>query len=79
MDLFAGVLELLPRPAGFIVSLRIKARPFLTNKAPLESVLRNLLPCLVAPLSIPQRCFREHLRAASRSASCSSTMTMSPR
>jgi PAS domain S-box-containing protein len=42
-DLLAGVLELLPRPAGFIVSLQIEARPFVTNKAPLESVLRNLI------------------------------------
>jgi PAS domain S-box-containing protein len=42
-DLLAGVLELLPRPPGFIVSLQIKARPFVTNKAPLESVLRNLI------------------------------------
>jgi PAS domain S-box-containing protein len=42
-DLLAGVLELLPRPAGFIVSLQIEARPFVTNRAPLESVLRNLI------------------------------------
>jgi PAS domain S-box-containing protein len=42
-DLLAGVLELLPRPPGFSVSLQIKARPFVTNKAPLESVLRNLI------------------------------------
>ena len=41
--LLAGVLELLPRPPGFIVSLQIKARPFVTNKTPLESVLRNLI------------------------------------
>jgi PAS domain S-box-containing protein len=42
-DLLAGILELLPRPPGFSVSLQIKARPFVTNKAPLESVLRNLI------------------------------------
>jgi PAS domain S-box-containing protein len=42
-DLLAGILELLPRPPGFIVSLQIKARPFVTNRAPLESVLRNLI------------------------------------
>ena len=33
----------MPRPPGFIVSLQIKARPFVTNKTPLESVLRNLI------------------------------------
>jgi PAS domain S-box-containing protein len=42
-DLLAGILELLPPPPGFMVSLEIKAQPFLTNKAPLESVLRNLI------------------------------------
>jgi len=42
-DLLAGILEVLPRPPGFSVSLEIKAEPFVTNKAPLESVLRNLI------------------------------------
>jgi len=42
-DLLAGILELLPRPAGFTVSVQIKAKAFVTNKAPLESVLRNLI------------------------------------
>jgi PAS domain S-box-containing protein len=37
------VLELLPRPAGFLVRSRVDARPFVTNKTPLESVLRNLV------------------------------------
>jgi PAS domain S-box-containing protein len=41
--LLAGILELLPRPTGFTVSLEIKAKPFVANKAPLESVLRNLI------------------------------------
>jgi len=41
--LLAGILELLPRPPEFAVSLEIKAQPFITNKAPLESVLRNLI------------------------------------
>jgi PAS domain S-box-containing protein len=41
--LLGGILELLPRPAGFNVSVNIKAKPFITNKAPLESVLRNLI------------------------------------
>jgi PAS domain S-box-containing protein len=41
--LLTGILELLPRPPGFIVSVQIKAQPFITNKAPLESVLRNLI------------------------------------
>jgi len=41
--LLAGILELLPRPSGFGVSIDIKAKPFVTNKAPLESVLRNLI------------------------------------
>ncbi len=42
-ELLGGILELLPRPAGFIVSLQINAQPFVTNKTPLESVLRNLI------------------------------------
>jgi PAS domain S-box-containing protein len=42
-DLVAGVLELLPRPAGFRISVQINALPFVTNKVPLESVLRNLI------------------------------------
>jgi PAS domain S-box-containing protein len=41
-DLIAGILEILPRPAGFNVTVEINAKPFVTNKAPLESVLRNL-------------------------------------
>jgi PAS domain S-box-containing protein len=41
--LVADILEVLPRPAGFSVSVTIKAKPFVTNKAPLESVLRNLI------------------------------------
>jgi PAS domain S-box-containing protein len=42
-DLLSGILELLPRPSGIAISMQIKARPFVTNKAPLESVLRNLI------------------------------------
>ena len=41
--LIAGILEVLPRPAGFCVSVQTKAKPFVTNKTPLESVLRNLI------------------------------------
>jgi PAS domain S-box-containing protein len=41
--LVADILELLPRPAGFNVTVKIDAMPFITNKTPLESVLRNLI------------------------------------
>jgi PAS domain S-box-containing protein len=41
--LIAGILEVLPRPAGFSVSVQCMAKPFVTNKTPLESVLRNLI------------------------------------
>jgi signal transduction histidine kinase len=41
--LVADILELLPRPAGFNVTVKIDAKPFITNKTPLESVLRNLI------------------------------------
>ena len=41
--LLSNILELLPRPVGISVSLQIMARPFVTNKTPLESVLRNLI------------------------------------
>jgi PAS domain S-box-containing protein len=52
-DLLAGILELLPRPPGFVVSLQIKARPFVTNKAPLESVLRNLISNAIKHHDLP--------------------------
>jgi PAS domain S-box-containing protein len=42
-ELLPGILELLPRPVGFTVNLEISAQPFVTNKTPLESVLRNLI------------------------------------
>jgi PAS domain S-box-containing protein len=38
-----GVLELMPRPAGFRVRVHVDAKPFVANKTPLESVLRNLV------------------------------------
>jgi PAS domain S-box-containing protein len=41
--LIDGVLAILPRPRGFNVSVRIDSQPFETVKAPLESVLRNLI------------------------------------
>jgi PAS domain S-box-containing protein len=41
--LINGVLDILPRPRGFHVSVRIDSEPFVTSKAPLESVLRNLI------------------------------------
>ncbi|MEP6548396.1 MAG: PAS domain S-box protein [Gammaproteobacteria bacterium] len=41
--LIAAVFEILPRPAAFRISVQIDAKPFVTNKAPLESVLRNLI------------------------------------
>jgi PAS domain S-box-containing protein len=42
-DLVDGVLEILPRPPDFHISIEIDSKPFETNKAPLESVLRNLI------------------------------------
>jgi PAS domain S-box-containing protein len=42
-DLIDGVLEILPRPPGFHISVQIDSAPFVTNKAPLESVLRNII------------------------------------
>jgi PAS domain S-box-containing protein len=41
--LLDGVLELLPRPQGFGVRIHVQAQPFVTNKTPLETVLRNLI------------------------------------
>jgi PAS domain S-box-containing protein len=41
--LISGILEVLPRPAGFHVSVQCKTKSFVTNKTPLESVLRNLI------------------------------------
>jgi PAS domain S-box-containing protein len=41
--LIDGVLELLPRPPGFRVRVHVDAKPFVANKTPLESVLRNLV------------------------------------
>jgi PAS domain S-box-containing protein len=42
-SLLDGVLELLPKPPDFEIRLQIDAQPFTTNRAPLESVLRNLV------------------------------------
>src|SRR5262249_23274219 len=42
-SLLDGVLELLPRPRGFTIRTHIHAQPFVTNKTPLETVLRNLI------------------------------------
>jgi PAS domain S-box-containing protein len=42
-DLIDGILDILPRPRGFNISVQIDSQPFVTNKAPLESVLRNLI------------------------------------
>jgi PAS domain S-box-containing protein len=42
-NLIDGVLDILPRPRGFDISVRIESQPFVTSKAPLESVLRNLI------------------------------------
>jgi PAS domain S-box-containing protein len=42
-SLLDGVFELVPKPAGFGVRVHVEAKPFVTNKAPLESVLRNLV------------------------------------
>jgi signal transduction histidine kinase len=51
--LLAGILELLPRPPGLVVSLQIGARPFVTHKAPLESVLRNLIDNAIKHHDLP--------------------------
>jgi PAS domain S-box-containing protein len=52
-DLLAGILELLPRPPGIAISTQITARPFVTNKAPLESVLRNLISNAIKHHDLP--------------------------
>jgi signal transduction histidine kinase len=41
--LIAEVVEIIPRPAAWRISMQIDAKPFITNKTPLESVLRNLI------------------------------------
>jgi PAS domain S-box-containing protein len=38
-----ALLELLPRPPGFTVTTHITAQPFVTSRAPLESMLLNLI------------------------------------
>jgi PAS domain S-box-containing protein len=54
--LIAGVLEVLPRPAGFRVAVQSKAKPFVTNKTPLESVLRNLIDNAFKHHDLPAGC-----------------------
>ena len=51
--LIAAVLEILPRPAGFSISVEVTAKPFVTSKAPLESVLRNLVSNAVKHHDLP--------------------------
>jgi PAS domain S-box-containing protein len=41
--LIDSVLDMLPHPEGFNIVVKVDSRPFMTNKAPLESVLRNLI------------------------------------
>jgi PAS domain S-box-containing protein len=41
--LIDDVLQIQPLPSGFDISMQIDSTPFVTNKAPLESVLRNLI------------------------------------
>jgi PAS domain S-box-containing protein len=41
--LIDGVLEILPRPPGFSIRVQVQAQPFVTNRAPMESMLRNLV------------------------------------
>jgi PAS domain S-box-containing protein len=38
-----AVLEILPRPPDFAVTVHVDAQPFVTSRAPLESMLRNLI------------------------------------
>ena len=52
-DLLAGIIELLPRPSGIVISTQISARPFVTHKAPLESVLRNLISNAIKHHDLP--------------------------
>ncbi|MBI5256251.1 MAG: PAS domain-containing sensor histidine kinase [Burkholderiales bacterium] len=42
-SLVREILEMQPLPAGFEVTLSMKAAPFLATRTPLETVLRNLL------------------------------------
>ena len=42
-DVIDAVLELLPRPSGFTVTRHVTAQPFVTSRAPLESMLLNLI------------------------------------
>jgi PAS domain S-box-containing protein len=41
--LIDGVVEILPRPPGFRIRVHVQSQPFVTNKAPMESMLRNLI------------------------------------
>jgi PAS domain S-box-containing protein len=54
--LLSNILEILPRPVGITVSVQIMARPFVTNKTPLESVLRNLINNAVKHHDLPNGC-----------------------
>ena len=42
-NLIDDVLQIQPLPPGFDISMQLDSAPFVTNKAPLESVLRNLI------------------------------------
>ena len=43
----------MPRPYGIVISTQISARPFVTHKAPLESVLRNLISNAIKHHDLP--------------------------
>jgi len=43
VDLIDGVLAVQPLPPSFRISVKIDSKPFVTHRAPLESVLRNII------------------------------------
>ncbi|HEX3848101.1 MAG TPA: PAS domain-containing sensor histidine kinase [Steroidobacteraceae bacterium] len=42
-QLIGGIIEILPRPEGFRIEVQVEAKPFVTPRVPLETVLRNLI------------------------------------
>ncbi len=72
-ELIDAVLAVQPPPPGFQVSVQIDSKPFATSKAPLESVLRNLIGNAVKHHDRP--CGNIHISAADSGRFCTLTVS----
>ena len=61
-DSIGGVIEILPRPEGFRVAVQVESKPFVTARAPFETVLRNLIGNAIKHHDLPAGNIAVHAR-----------------